>query len=687
MRQKNTESEIKLRGILKPFLFSFLPPLILATGISIYIYYSEIKIARDNRHTLEMNEVNNVDPHVRIIANNFYTTVSDLMILCGHHEMQKMLGADGAIHKEILAQGFLTYCDARRDCDQIRFLDETGMEIIRVDFNDGEPYIVPEDQLQSKGGRYYFTDTFRLNKGEVFVSPFDLNIEMGEIEIPVKPVIRFGTPIEDTNGQKRGIVIINYLGSKLIERLKSASIGAPGRIMLLNAEGYWLHGMGPEDEWGFMYEDRKSVTFANAYPDVWHEISVNKSGHFYNTNGLFTYTTVFPLLEGWKTATGSGNAFEKSMAQLEAGEYKWKIVSHVMPEDLDILYNITNYLYPMYGSFIVIIGFLSWFMANASVNKKARQAELEILNEELVCESKERMLVVNELRESEDKFRSISASANDAIIMLDNDEKVTYWNKSAENIFGYLREDVEGKNIHNLIIPERYRKKHLEGFEKFKATGTGNIIRKAVEVEAIRKDGSEIPIELSLSAVMINGKWNAVGIIRDITVRKQQEEEIKQLAETDFLTNIYNRRIFLRFLEAEIYKAKRYSREFSLIMFDIDHFKAVNDTHGHDAGDYVLKTTVDVIKRNIRVSDIVARYGGEEFIIIQPETTIEGAKVSAEKIRTLIEQNNFDKVKRITISIGVTMFKENDTVNSIVKRVDEALYKAKNNGRNRVEVA
>ena len=519
------------------------------------------------------------------------------------------------------------------------------------------------------------------------MSPFDLNIEMGKIEIPVKPVIRLGTPVVDINGQKRGIVIINYLGHKLIDKLESASIGAPGRIMLLNTEGYWLHGMGPEDEWGFMYEDRKSVTFANAYPDVWHEISVYKSGHFYNANGLFTFATVFPLMEGWKTATGSGNAFEKSKAQLETEEYKWKIVSHVMPEDLEIQYYILNYLYPMYGSFILFIGFISWILANASVIKKMRQVELEILNEELACESKERMLVVNELRESEDKFRSISASANDAIIMLDNDEKVTYWNKSAENIFGYLREDTEGKNIHNLIIPERYRKKHLEGFEKFKATGTGNIIGKMVEVEAIRKDGSEIPIELSLSAVTINGKWNAVGIIRDITVRKQQEEEIKQLAETDFLTNIYNRRIFLRFLEAEIYKAKRYSREFSLIMFDIDHFKAVNDTHGHDAGDYVLKTIVDVIKRNIRVSDIIARYGGDEFIIIQPEITIEGAKVYAEKIRTLVEQNNFDKVKRITISIGVTMIKENDTVSGILKRVDEALYKAKDNGRNRVEVA
>jgi diguanylate cyclase (GGDEF)-like protein len=164
-------------------------------------------------------------------------------------------------------------------------------------------------------------------------------------------------------------------------------------------------------------------------------------------------------------------------------------------------------------------------------------------------------------------------------------------------------------------------------------------------------------------------------------------KKLHQLAETDFLTNIYNRRIFLRFLEAEINKARRYSNAFSLIMFDIDHFKAVNDTYGHDVGDYVLKTTVDIIKKDIRRTDVFVRYGGEEFIIMLPETAIEGAKLCAENTRATIEQNNFDKVKKITISVGVTMFKENDTIDSVTKRVDEALYRAKDNGRNRVEVA
>ena len=162
---------------------------------------------------------------------------------------------------------------------------------------------------------------------------------------------------------------------------------------------------------------------------------------------------------------------------------------------------------------------------------------------------------------------------------------------------------------------------------------------------------------------------------------------IKSDKEAKLQINIRKVLKLLHFLEAEINKAKRYSKEFSLIMLDIDHFKTVNDTYGHDVGDYVLKATVNVIKRNIRKADIFARYGGEEFMIVQPETTIERAKVYAEKIRTIIEQNNFDKVKKITISIGVTMFNKNDAIESITKRVDDALYRAKDNGRNRVEAA
>ena len=137
---------------------------------------------------------------------------------------------------------------------------------------------------------------------------------------------------------------------------------------------------------------------------------------------------------------------------------------------------------------------------------------------------------INDLIESEEKLNKITSAANDAIIMLNNDEEVSYWNEASERIFGYSKREVLGEKISNLIVPERYRDKHLEGFNKFKNIGTGNVIGKSVEVEAVKKNGDEIPIELSLSSVQREGKWNAIGIIRDISERKQDEEKIRKLS-------------------------------------------------------------------------------------------------------------------------------------------------------------
>jgi len=121
-------------------------------------------------------------------------------------------------------------------------------------------------------------------------------------------------------------------------------------------------------------------------------------------------------------------------------------------------------------------------------------------------------------------------------------------------------------------------------------------------------------------------------------------------------------------------------------MFDIDHFKAINDTYGHSVGDYVLQTLAQIAKENLREIDYLVRWGGEEFIIIAPETDLGRAKALAERIRTAIENYRFDQAGKITISFGVTWFKESDTEDTFIRRADDAMYKAKEKGRNRVEV-
>jgi diguanylate cyclase (GGDEF)-like protein len=168
--------------------------------------------------------------------------------------------------------------------------------------------------------------------------------------------------------------------------------------------------------------------------------------------------------------------------------------------------------------------------------------------------------------------------------------------------------------------------------------------------------------------------------------RKRADDEIYLLATTDSLTGIANRREFSMQLEKEIDRAQRYDTPLSILMYDIDYFKQVNDTYGHDAGDSVLQELTALVKKHIRTVDIVARWGGEEFMILMPQSDGTAAVDTAEKLRNEVEQHLFNRVGSMTISLGVTSFAPHDDSTVFLKRVDDALYQAKENGRNRVEI-
>jgi len=162
-------------------------------------------------------------------------------------------------------------------------------------------------------------------------------------------------------------------------------------------------------------------------------------------------------------------------------------------------------------------------------------------------------------------------------------------------------------------------------------------------------------------------------------------KELKFLAEIDTLTGVYNRRKIEEILESEIERSRRYGNPLSLILIDIDNFKELNDTYGHQTGDRVLKEVARVIRENLRRTDYLGRLGGEEFLVVLPETTPEKARLVAERIRKDIE--NLDlRVGKLTISAGVTGLKKGDTMESLMNRVDRAMYLAKERGKNRTEI-
>ena len=297
----------------------------------------------------------------------------------------------------------------------------------------------------------------------------------------------------------------------------------------------------------------------------------------------------------------------------------------------------------------------------------------------------DRKLTEGALRESEEKFRNIAQTAVDAIIMADSSGDIIFWNASAQRIFGYTEQEILGKSL-PVLMPEQYRDGHQKGMERVKSTGESAYFGSITEMNGLRKNGDVFPIELSVSMWKAGKETFFSGIIRDITRRKKLEYELEKTATTDKLTQAYNRTKFHEVIKIEFERAKRYNHRVSMIMFDIDHFKKINDTYGHAAGDYVLQTLTQIVLENLREIDYLVRWGGEEFVVIAPETDVEKAAVLAERIRKAIEGYRFDQAGTITISLGVTQYGKNDTEDSFIKRADDAMYAAKGKGRNRVEV-
>ncbi len=204
--------------------------------------------------------------------------------------------------------------------------------------------------------------------------------------------------------------------------------------------------------------------------------------------------------------------------------------------------------------------------------------------------------------------------------------------------------------------------------------------------ESAMRDGEGGELPVSQLVIAHRDRSGAVDylstVARDISYQKRLEEELRQRATHDALTGALNRAQFTEEAEQEIRRRQRYPRPLSLVMFDIDHFKAVNDTHGHDVGDRVLQAVVERASGSLRESDLLARWGGEEFLVLLPETGLIGAASLAEKLRGELAESPIEPAGMVTASFGVAEHREGESFASLVKRADDRVYEAKRSGRN-----
>jgi len=279
--------------------------------------------------------------------------------------------------------------------------------------------------------------------------------------------------------------------------------------------------------------------------------------------------------------------------------------------------------------------------------------------------------------EEKNKFIQLIFEMTPNFMMIVGDE-IFYINKAMLDYYevSNLEEFKQKYNMDDLIIPKDNTKTSFIQLIKNNIHQDFVVYLKGVENHTKRAYLTKVE--------QIPGYDRQLIVFNDITKFEHEKEQYRQKSQKDPLTKIYNRDVFFRALQREIDRTARHYEPFSIVMFDIDFFKKINDTYGHQIGDIALQELTALVQKHIRGVDVFARYGGEEFIILLPDTNLIGAVEMAKKLKNLIENNHFTKFDHMTCSFGVVQFYKKDTINSIVKKVDDKLYQAKREGRNRV---
>jgi diguanylate cyclase (GGDEF)-like protein len=522
------------RELIASFLLLFVPASLL---LALIFYAFSYQTQEYELQTILLHEELALNDASALTSLLFEQKLSDLMVLAEGGVIRSYLHDRSLKNWTHLAREFSLLARRKPKYFQVRFIDDEGKEVVRINNSDSGQAIVPPGEMQDKGDRYYFKEAIKLKAGDIYLSPLDLNVERGQIEQPIKPTIRLATPAIDGYGKKQGIVIINYTPDELLQGVAGNFKALQGDAMMLNSQGYWLQG-GPQGlQWGFMFG--KDDTFAKRKPDVWSAVLKNEAGTYFSDDGVYIFQKAYPLD---KDNMGTVENFDATtFAAVDSGKERryWIYLSHISNEMIKEL--TAKLLLIAAGTYLLLfllVGVISAMFAKNSVQKK-------------------------------------------------------------------------------------------------------------------------------------------------IAFRKLQ-----QYATTDDLTGLANRRELDKVALREFKRALRFSRHLTVLMLDLDNFKAVNDTYGHNVGDDVLRHVTGICANAIRGQDFIARYGGEEFTFLLPETDLESGSKLGQRICDEIAATPFQSTQHTitqTVSVGVSEIEKGDEVfEDLIYRADKALYEAKKRGRNQV---
>lgn len=626
-----------------------------ALAVSVLLLYtlleSDYQALQDQKRA---HELQHIDTLTTLISSDIDVLNSDLATLVGSLSLRQYLESPTQGSKLQLATRLKQFLEYRRVYDQIRLIDVTGREIIRINNRRGQGVIVPEAQLQDKSDRYYFQNSVNLEPGDIYMSPMDLNVEGGQIEVPYKPVIRVATPIFKPGGERWGVLVLNYLADRILDRVAQLDRQTDTRLQLLNSDGYWLYHRSADLRWGFM-RGLDEARFPEAKPFSWHQMVEKPDGRDKSVEAGLGHVYRWLMPAEWMN--NQDHPLATSVRWLLISEFpapKRFSAKYLAAEPENLLLSVC---------LLGLMGVLAWFYSVHRLGKL-------------------RLRSMNQLA-------FLCMEQNPAAVMITNKQgEIIYVNALFSEMTGYSFEDVRGKKTSVLksgnTSPEVYE-------SLWTAISRGKFW--AGDLLNCRADGTQFWARLSISPIFNSDDevTHYLCVEEDITERVEAEKKLQYLATHDALTNLENRRSIIQSLNDELVRSMRYKHPISVLLMDIDNFKSLNDTLGHLAGDDILNEFGRRLDAQARQSDRVGRFGGEEFLVVLPETGEQEALQVAERMFQAISSEPFQAQGQsipVTVSVGCATNTDVRDVEvdltGLLQAADERMYAAKEHGKNQI---
>lgn len=402
---------------------------------------------------------------------------------------------------------FMTFTKRNFNYQQVRWIDETGAERVRITRDHGRLFLVDANGLQDKSKRYYFKAARKLAPGEVYISRLDLNKEHGKIEKPIRPTLRVATPIEDSQGNQRGILIINIAMRYMLDAIRVArEQSVDTEYFLVNKSGYWLTTSKKQDPVDFQTE--ASEKFSAQYPDAWKHISASDTGTIESHDGFWIWEKL-SLADAIRQKSFSGSSNGIRISHIDAGALSLKLVAHrsiqtVIQLRQDIRLPIAL------GAILVLVGYTWGTLFFLRGMMKEKQAELN------VTDALARASQMERLKELEERFRLLVEASSVGLVLVDAEGIIVMANPAAASMLGYERAALEGLNVDSLL-PASQRDQHTQLRQAYLRDPKVRKMGQGRRLEALTADGRRIPVEISLNPFLDHGKQVVLASIVDLS--------------------------------------------------------------------------------------------------------------------------------------------------------------------------